>query len=165
MTHPHSGGSGGNGPGGNQWWLVSWFPSGSVSSRLVAPAQPNYRIVEAPTAQKAKDQVKNVAEGQPVNADGPFKTRADAQAAESDNRKKIAKKEQAGSLPNLNPLSGIEGLFSGFFQVLTDGKMWRSLGWIVLGLVLLFMGVSLWLKLPQKAFSMGEKAATVAAVA
>jgi len=136
-----------------------------VSSRLIQPAQPIYKIVEAPTESKAKDKVRTEAAGQPISADGPFKTRADAQNAEQQRRQKIAKTEQAGSLPNLNPLSGIEAGFTGFFNVLTDGKMWRSLGWIALGIVLLAMGISLWLKLPQKAFKVAESGAEAAAVA
>ena len=46
-----------------------------------------------------------------------------------------------------NPLSGLEGvakIFGDFFSALTDGKMWRSLGWILLGVFLLFLGIRLW---------------------
>lgn len=31
----------------------------------------------------------------------------------------------------------------GFFTALTDGYMWRSLGWIILGVVLMILGVAL----------------------
>jgi|SRR6185437_14922195 len=162
-SQPH--GSGGGAPGSNQWWVVSFPHTSGVSSRLVEPAQPIYKVVEAPTESKAKDKVRTEAAGQPISADGPFKTRADAEDALGKRKQKIASAEQAGSLPNLNPLSGIEAGFTGFFNVLTDGKMWRSLGWIALGILLLGMGVSIWLKLPQKAFHAAEEGAKVAAVA
>lgn len=35
-----------------------------------------------------------------------------------------------------------------FFQVLTDGAMWRSLGWLLLGLVLFGVGLALILREP-----------------
>jgi hypothetical protein len=35
-----------------------------------------------------------------------------------------------------------------FFQVLTDGAMWRSLGWLLLGLVLFGLGLTLLLREP-----------------
>jgi hypothetical protein len=35
-----------------------------------------------------------------------------------------------------------------FFQVLTDGAMWRSLGWLTLGLVLFGLGLALLLRKP-----------------
>lgn len=35
-----------------------------------------------------------------------------------------------------------------FFQVLTDGAMWRSLGWLILGLILFGVGLALLLRAP-----------------
>jgi hypothetical protein len=32
---------------------------------------------------------------------------------------------------------------------LTDARMWRSLGWLLLGFALLIGGLMLWLKIPQ----------------
>lgn len=32
---------------------------------------------------------------------------------------------------------------SAFYQKVTDGKMWRSLGWILLGVILIFVGLAL----------------------
>lgn len=34
---------------------------------------------------------------------------------------------------------------SAFYDKVTDGKMWRSLGWLVLGVVLIVIGLVLWL--------------------
>lgn len=56
---------------------------------------------------------------------------------------------QAG-VPNLpNPLSGIErvgAVLESFYKALTDGKMWRSVGWLLLGIALVIAGLFLWLK-------------------
>ena len=49
----------------------------------------------------------------------------------------------AAGIPS--PLSGIAGALSAFFAVVSDGKMWRSLGWIVAGIVLMIIGVALWI--------------------
>jgi len=50
---------------------------------------------------------------------------------------------QTGSLPN--PLAGIAGAFEAFFSAVTDGKLWRSLGWLLLGIILIMAGVYLWI--------------------
>ena len=58
------------------------------------------------------------------------------------------------------PFAGILGPFAGltdalielasgigaFYDAVTDGKMWRSLGWLLLGAILLILGIMLWLK-------------------
>lgn len=50
------------------------------------------------------------------------------------------------SVPDpLAPLAGIAGSLEAFFTALTDGKMWRSLGWIILGIALMIIGVVLWI--------------------
>lgn len=48
-------------------------------------------------------------------------------------------------------------------KALTDGKMWRSLGWLVLGLVL--MGIGLWLLLRPHVSKAAGQAGDVAALA
>jgi len=50
---------------------------------------------------------------------------------------------QTGSLPN--PLAGIAGSLEAFFGAVTDGKLWRSLGWALLGIILMITGIWLWL--------------------
>lgn len=45
----------------------------------------------------------------------------------------------------LGPLAGIAGSFEALFTAVTDGKMWRSLGWILLGILLMIAGVLLWI--------------------
>jgi len=50
----------------------------------------------------------------------------------------------AGSV--VNGASGFLGPVVGFLGNLTDVKLWRSLGWILLGIVLLILGLVLWLR-------------------
>jgi hypothetical protein len=61
-------------------------------------------------------------------------------------------------------LSGITGGLSdvgagliAFFGTITDGQMWRSIGWLVLGVLLLGTGLALWVK--------GEAVSTVRSAA
>lgn len=51
--------------------------------------------------------------------------------------------EVAGSAAS--SLGGIAGGIAAFYDVLTDGKLWRSLGWIMLGIALMFTGIGLWI--------------------
>jgi hypothetical protein len=37
------------------------------------------------------------------------------------------------------------GTIEGIWTQLTNGKMWRSLGWLLLGVVLMLIGVALWI--------------------
>lgn len=48
-----------------------------------------------------------------------------------------------------NPLSGIDevaAVLKAFYNAVTDGKLWRSLGWVVLGLAILGAGIALFFK-------------------
>lgn len=45
-----------------------------------------------------------------------------------------------GLLPGVGQLSDVGAALVGFFATVTDGKMWRSLAWIVLGVVLIIAG-------------------------
>lgn len=40
-------------------------------------------------------------------------------------------------------LSSAEGEIGGIWADLTDGQMWRSLGWLLLGVILIFIGLFL----------------------
>ena len=40
--------------------------------------------------------------------------------------------------------SSVQNALTGFYDVLTNGKMWRSLGWLVLGAIFMLIGI-LWL--------------------
>lgn len=53
------------------------------------------------------------------------------------------------AIPKIPVLSGIDELGAvaeSFYDVITDGKMWRSLGWIVLGIVLIVAGLYFWVR-------------------
>jgi uncharacterized membrane protein YedE/YeeE len=53
----------------------------------------------------------------------------------------------AGGVANAaSGAGGIADALSAFFAAVTDVYMWRSLGWLALGIVLLFAGAALWLK-------------------
>jgi hypothetical protein len=56
------------------------------------------------------------------------------------------------SLPNpLAPLQAAADLakvMAAAFSTILNPKMWRSLGWLLLGLGVMFFGVGLWLKKP-----------------
>lgn len=62
-------------------------------------------------------------------------------------------------------LSDTAATLTAFFAEITDGKMWRSLAWIVLGAALLLLGIALWLRIPQAAARVGANAAGDAAKA
>lgn len=51
----------------------------------------------------------------------------------------------AGAAGNDLGLAGIAGGISAFYHVLTDGKLWRSLAWILLGFLLIFTGLTWWI--------------------
>lgn len=68
-----------------------------------------------------------------------------------------------GGLPLIGPfikgvnstsdaLSGVAGAISAFYQVLTNTAIWASLGWLILGLVLMVLGLVLWLGKDAKGY-------------
>lgn len=92
---------------------------------------------------------------------GPFATKADAQKyKDSIGTGKVlppggtpvvgsSGRGTTQTIENANPLAGLEGIahiMGDFFSGITDGKMWRSLGWLTLGIVLFLGGLALWLK-------------------
>ena len=43
------------------------------------------------------------------------------------------------------PITGLVTTIQGVWAGITDGKFWRSLGWIILGIVLMLLGASWWI--------------------
>lgn len=46
----------------------------------------------------------------------------------------------------ISAFSSIQNALSAFYAELTNGKMWRSLGWLLLGIALMGLGAWLWIK-------------------
>ena len=111
---------------------------------------------------------------------GPFTSEAEARAANpagGSESQVIAAGAGAGlaaaggvGLPTVpgasaaNPLQGlgdVAAALKAFYSAVTDGKMWRSVAWVLLGLVLMVSGILLWLKVPQKAAGAAATAALV----
>ena len=44
----------------------------------------------------------------------------------------------------VSAFSSTENALSAFYDVVTNGKIWRSLGWLLLGILLIFIGLWLW---------------------
>ena len=42
-------------------------------------------------------------------------------------------------------LGDVATVLEGFVGAVTDGTMWRSLGWLLLGIVLMLFGLKLWI--------------------
>lgn len=81
--------------------------------------------------------------GSILTVSGPYKTEEEAQQFIDNN---------SGPHLNLpNPLHGVEeigAVVQAGFNAVTDGKMWRSVGWIILGIVMLIIGIRIWMKKP-----------------
>lgn len=62
-------------------------------------------------------------------------------------------------------VGGLFAPFVAFFGTITDGRMWRSFGWLILGVLLMVFGINLWLHNPLgRAAGGAVKAGEVAAV-
>ncbi len=123
VNQPVSGGPGGGQPGGEghgHWWVIS---TGGESR--VTP----FEVVES-----ASKPAGSVA--------GPFPTKTAAQAW-------ITAREQKFPVDIPNPLSGIGAVghwIGTIVEHLTDTAMWRSLGWMALGIMLIASGIYLWFR-------------------
>lgn len=80
-----------------------------------------------------------------ANVNGPYSSQSAANAAipgiQSKNPAPGAVQQATGFNPST--FSSIQNALSAFYDKLTDGKMWRSLGWILLGILLIFIGLAL----------------------
>lgn len=65
----------------------------------------------------------------------------------------------SGVSDTASALAGIGGVLGGLVSALLDVTMWRSLGWLWLGLLLLLWGVLIWTGVPQKLVSAATKIA------
>ena len=51
-----------------------------------------------------------------------------------------------GVMDTAHAIDEVGSALVGFFELITDKFMWRSLGWLVLGAALLITGIVLWTK-------------------
>jgi len=51
-------------------------------------------------------------------------------------------------------------LTEGIWASVTDGKMWRSAGWLVLGVLLILLGAATWVAASKNPVSIARKAVT-----
>lgn len=140
------------------WWVgenLTNQNSFRISNFFSNNAPSGYQAVQAGSDADAAAFAASLASGQPTPSlhdinwqivGGPYPTEAAANAAIP----AIQKKHPApGALQQAVPaLSGIEGLariIGDIGRALTDGKMWRSLGWLLLGILLMFIGIALWI--------------------
>lgn len=120
------------------WWAIAETSFGN---------QPTWIYFQG-TQAEADAKAKTVVEVSTTNAvNGPYATKADAQAAVKGGQ------ITAPSAGNADPAPAAAATFTdtahalaAFYDKLTDGKMWRSLGWLALGLVLMIAGVALLLR-------------------
>ena len=49
------------------------------------------------------------------------------------------------TVPSVPGLSGLTTVAEGIWAGVTDGKLWRSLGWLLLGIALMLAGVAWWI--------------------
>lgn len=110
------------GPGGAS--TTSGFPQWGVNNA--------YNIVEAKTD---ADKTADIAKGYGAW----FTSQSAAQAWAQEQQTFLG----SGGIP---VFSSIEHALSAFYDVLTNGKMWRSLGWLILGVLLMVAGIALFLR-------------------
>jgi hypothetical protein len=58
-----------------------------------------------------------------------------------------AQKATAPGVPDVNPgkVLAIPAEIAAIWANLRDGKLWRSVGWLLLGIILMLLGVSWWI--------------------
>ena len=70
-----------------------------------------------------------------------------AGSSEPTNPKQVIQLEGGNEFPDIpNPLGSIAAALSTFIADITSGAMWRSLGWLLLGIVLIIVGLVILVK-------------------
>jgi hypothetical protein len=141
----------------NPWFVAINSGSDSTFSGADAFGAPSgYRVFQAGSSTDATALSSAATSGQSVslhniiwtNVSGPYSSQSAAQAA-------LTKVQATSPAPGLlqqttginpNAFSSIQNALSAFYDKVTDGKMWRSLGWIILGIFLLLIGLALLLR-------------------
>ena len=161
------------GDSGNRWWVglnvgsdqSTVFGTSSLLSPNGYESLPSGNAAD--DAQFAAAAAKNAANpSSPVtisvenvkwfNINGPYSTQAKANAAlpaiqKANPAPGDVQQVTAGGQANAAAGGGVnfgsvEAALGAFYDKATDGKMWRSLGWVALGILLMIAGVALLLK-------------------
>jgi hypothetical protein len=124
-----------------QWWLVATSSENGQPFNVIA-----FQGTQAQA--QAADSSGLTAGGWPL---GPYASQAGADAAAVKATGKVAGNSPGLSSPNPvtdveQPFADVASALSAFYDKLTDGKMWRSLGWLLLGIALMIAGIALLLK-------------------
>jgi uncharacterized membrane protein YccF (DUF307 family) len=159
------------GNNGNRWWVglnvgsdnSTVFGTGSILSPNGYESLPSGNAAD--DAQFAAAASHNATASTPstisvenvkwFNIRGPYATQAQANAAIAAIQKanpapgevqQVTAGGQSGAAAGggVN-FSSIQNALTSFYDKLTDGKMWRSLGWLLLGVLMILAGLALWL--------------------
>ena len=140
----------------NKWWVAINTGSSSTFSGADFFGPPSgYQVFQAGSAADESALEKTPVGGTVTLHNiiwqvggGPYNTQAEAQAAVATIQKSNPAPGALQQITGINPnvFSSVQNALTGFYDKLTDGKMWRSLGWIILGVLLMFIGISLYLK-------------------
>lgn len=142
----------------NTWWIV--VPNTSDAERNAAATPKDAIIAEVSDTSGQYNTWLNTDNGGAsyhgktyYRRMGPFTSLKDAQDAYKTGATPAStpipglKINPDGSYSLSNPLSGLQAIakvMADIGSALTNGKMWRSLGWLMLGLVLVYLGVRMW---------------------
>lgn len=148
----------------DHWYVV--VPDGTNQGGALTPTHPgNTQVVKVAVGSPADTAWNNNGSYQGWTVyQGPFNSEAEARASSPPSGlgalwdltttvagTVAANANPANPLPNVstpNPLAGLEGIakvLGDIGRALTDGKMWRSFGWVTLGILILMLGIGLWL--------------------
>jgi hypothetical protein len=129
-------------PTGQVWWVVWVVPASGIKG-----GQRQFHIVQA----KVQPVVGSTAFGGIiVQVQGPYDTQAKAQAAVGSSTGStgtgpgIANPNSQANQPPANPFAGLLEIahwIGDLVTALTDARMWISLGWLLLGLILVAIAV------------------------
>lgn len=160
------------GDSGNRWW-VGW--NHAQGNRASFPSLSGPNGYEAFPSGSAADDAAIVKAGvggtlslHNITWDikgGPYATKAAANAAipaiqAASPAPGTVAQVASGAIPS--PFGDVAGALSAFYDKLTDGKMWRSVGWLGLGVWLILAGLLLWIgPTAFKATPVGRAAALV----
>lgn len=138
------------GNSGNRWW-VGWNHAQTINATFPSLSGPNG--YEAFPSGSAADDAAIVKAGvggtlslHNITWDikgGPYATKAEANAAIPGIQ---AASPAPGAIAQAAPaFSSVQNALSAFYDQVTNGKMWRSLGWLLGGVLLIIFGLALWL--------------------